>query len=155
MDDASVPGADAESAVPVQVADTETALRACFAVFSELRPHLTQDGFVEQAKRQAERHGYTVAYAKAAGEVVAVAGFRVAESMSWGRYLYVDDLVTASAARRRGYGGLLMDWLLAEAKRRHCAQLHLDSGSQRHAAHRLYLNKGLVIGGFHFAAVLE
>ena len=155
MDDANALEGAAQGAASVQLAESDSALRACFPVFHELRPHLTEDIFVEQVGRQADRHGYTVVTVSADETVVAAAGFRPLESLSWGRVLYVDDLVTASAARRRGYGGLLMDWLVAEAKRRQCGQLHLDSGPQRHDAHRLYLNKGLVIVGYHFAAVLD
>ena len=39
------------------------------------------------------------------------AGFRVAECLAWGRFLYVDDLVTVGSARFRGCGQRLLDWL--------------------------------------------
>jgi GNAT superfamily N-acetyltransferase len=84
---------------------------------------------------------------------VAAAGFRVADSLAWGHYLYVDDLSTAPDARRRGHGGALLDWLLDEARRLQCGQLHLDSGtgSERFDAHRLYHARGLSIYSHHFA----
>ena len=82
-----------------------------------------------------------------------MAGFRTGDSLAWGRYLYVDDLSTAPAARREGHAGALLEWLVAEARRRGCEQLHLDSGTgpERFDAHRLYHRHGLSIHSHHFA----
>ena len=84
---------------------------------------------------------------------VAIAGFRTGDSLAWGHYLYVDDLSTARDARRRGYAGALLDWLIDEARRLDCRQLHLDSGTgpERFDAHRLYHAHGLAIYSHHFA----
>lgn len=86
-------------------------------------------------------------------EAAAVAGFRIGHSVAWGHYLYVDDLSTLPDARRCGHGRALLDWLLEEAERLGCDQLHLDSGVglDRADAHRLYLNAGMVIASHHFA----
>ncbi len=35
-----------------------------------------------------------------------------------------------------------------------CNAVHLDSGYQRHAAYRLYLNKGFVLSSHHLALKL-
>ena len=80
----------------------------------------------------------------------------MAHSLSWGRFLYVDDLSTLPEARRLGYGRALLDWLSTEGRRLGCGQLHLDSGvgPERGDAHRLYLNAGLVISAHHFARLL-
>ena len=80
--------------------------------------------------------------------------FRSAECLAWGRFLYVDDLVTARSVRFRGYGQQLFDWLLAEARREGCEQLHLDSGVQRYEAHGFYLKNRLHITSHHFTRVL-
>jgi len=89
-------------------------------------------------------------------QAVAVAGFRIGDSLAWGHYLYIDDLSTAPDARRQGHAGTLLDWLLDEARRLGCAQLHLDSGtgSERFDAHRLYYGHGLAIYSHHFARAL-
>ncbi len=134
---------------------TETEIRACFPAMHELRPHLGEDDFVARVRRQMENHGYTLVAASAADRVVAVAGYRVAEYLAWGRVLYVDDLVTAAAHRRAGHGGTLLDWLIARARELGCAQCHLDSGVVRHDAHRLYLSRKLAITSHHFALKLD
>jgi GNAT superfamily N-acetyltransferase len=89
-------------------------------------------------------------------QAVAVAGFRVGDTLAWGRYLYVDDLSTAPDARRQGHGGALLDWLVEEGRRLGCGQLHLDSGTghERFDAHRLYHKRGLAIYSHHFACRL-
>jgi GNAT superfamily N-acetyltransferase len=134
---------------------TEAEIRACFPAMHELRPHLTEDAFVAQVKRQMENHGYALMAASEAGRVVAVAGYRVAEHLAWGRVLYVDDLVTPAASRKSGFGGALLDWLIARARQLGCAQFHLDSGVVRHDAHRLYLSRKLTITSHHFALKLD
>ncbi len=86
-------------------------------------------------------------------DAVAAAGFRAADSLAWGRYLYLDDLSTTRDARRQGHAGALLDWLIDEASTLGCQQLHLDSGTgaERFDAHRLYHAHGLAISSHHFA----
>ncbi|WP_082459318.1 GNAT family N-acetyltransferase [Bacillus sp. FJAT-25509] len=64
-------------------------------------------------------------------EVTAVAGYRITESLAWGKYFYVDDLITSENHRKKGYAQLLWNWLIKEAKQNNCEQFHLDSGVQR------------------------
>jgi GNAT superfamily N-acetyltransferase len=82
--------------------------------------------------------------------VVAVAGFRVGENLAWGRFLYVDDLVTLTTHRSKGVGASLLSWLRDVASNEGCVQLHLDSGAQRKDAHRFYEREGMLVAGFHF-----
>lgn len=136
--------------MPIHEATEPSVIRRCFPVMVQLRPALDEDGFVEQVQRQA-KEGYRLAYLKDGGNVVAVAGFRVLEMLSRGRFLYVDDLVTDQAARSQGHGGALLAWLLEVAQAEDCQQLDLDSGVQRHAAHRFYFREGMHVPSFHFA----
>ncbi|HVK54634.1 MAG TPA: GNAT family N-acetyltransferase, partial [Burkholderiales bacterium] len=122
----------------IRVAITEAEIESCYPVLHELRPHLSRDGFVMQVQRQMQNHGYVLVYGISQNQVVAAAGYRVAEFLAWGRTFYVDDLTTLSATRKLGYGGKILDWLLEKAKELSCDQFHLDSGVHRHDAHRLY-----------------
>jgi GNAT superfamily N-acetyltransferase len=131
--------------------------RRAFPAMAELRTHLSsEDQFVERVDGIQRPEGYRLVGAfedAGAADAVAVAGFRLGNSLAWGRFVYVDDLVTRKDHRSRGHAAALMDWLVAEARRLGCEQLHLDSGSHRHDAHRFYLRHGLHIPGFHFALV--
>lgn len=84
-------------------------------------------------------------------------GFRVRESLAWGRFLYVDDLVTRQALRRRGHADALMAWIVEEARSQGCGQLHLDSGvgPERADAHRFYFRHRLRIASYHFERELS
>ncbi len=84
-----------------------------------------------------------------------MAGFRLGEILAWGRFLYVDDLVTDSDERSKGYGEKLMTWLLQYARSQGCEELHLDSGVQRFGSHRFYLGLRMKISSHHFAIDLR
>lgn len=133
----------------ITLVTTTSDLVTCYPVMRELRPHLTETVFIERVRHQMAQ-GYRLVAAWVAGDVVAVAGFRVSENLAWGRFLYVDDLVTRADHRSRGYGAALLTWLKAQAAAEGCAQLHLDSGTWRKDAHRFYEREGLQLSSFHF-----
>ncbi len=137
----------------IEKAETDAAIAACFPVMKELRPHLREEDWPERVRNQA-REGYRLAYVEERGRVVAVAGYRFVTYLAWGRALYVDDLVTASDVRSKGHGGALFDWLVAEARREGCDEMHLDSGVHRFGAHRFYLGRRMDITSHHFAMKL-
>ncbi len=135
----------------IQLATTDEEIRACFPVMQQLRPHIVEErAFIDQVQRQL-KEGYHLVYLQEKGEVRAVTGFRILEFLAWGKVLYIDDLVSDAARRRNGCGTKLLKWVINRAKGAKCDQVHLDSGPQRHDAHRLYLNHGFKIIGYHFA----
>ena len=137
----------------IRLAETRAEISRCFPVIVELRPHLEEEAFVEQVLRQ-RAQGYRLAYLEDAGEVKSCGGYRISESLSSGRFMYVDDLVTAPTGRSHGYGGELLDWLIAQAREEGCVKFELDSGVQRFGAHRFYLTKRMDIIAHHFALKL-
>ena len=137
----------------IATAESEEAIDRCFPVMLELRPHLVQSAFVHQVRRQ-EQTGYQLAFLEADGTVRAIAGFRLLECLAFGKFLYVDDLVTRACDRSKGYGEALFQWLVDYAQAHHCKQLSLDSGVQRFAAHRFYLRQRMEITSHHFALKL-
>ncbi len=139
----------------VQLRERDEDLARAFPVLVQLRPHLTLGTFLAQARRQRDAHGWCFATVEADARVLACAGYRIGEWLAWGKTLYVDDLVTDEAARSEGHGDRLFDWLVARAREAGCAQLHLDSGVQRFAAHRFYLRKRMDITSHHFAVKLS
>jgi GNAT superfamily N-acetyltransferase len=128
-----------------------------YAVMRELRPHIGSEAeFVARVNDVQRPGGYRLlaSFDAGDGDAAGVAGFRIADMLAWGHYLYVDDLVTRESARRSGHATALLDWLRAEAERNECDSFQLDSGVHRHDAHRLYLRWGLTITGHHFGRVL-
>jgi GNAT superfamily N-acetyltransferase len=76
----------------------------------------------------------------------------VGENLAWGRFLYVDDLVTHPGHRSKGHGATLLSWLEERAALEGCDQMHLDSGIQRTEAHRFYEREGMTMTSLHFVA---
>lgn len=138
----------------IREASTDEEILRCYPVVAQLRTHVEEHEFLERVRDQ-QKAGYRLMYIAIDDRVVAIAGYRIANSLAWGRYLYVDDLVTAGMERSNGHGQALMDWLFAAARERKCDSFHLDSGVQRHAAHRFYLRNRLAITSHHFSMALD
>jgi len=137
----------------ISIAATDAEIDACFSVMRELRPHIPEQQFVSRVRSQ-EGAGYGLAYLVDSDAPLAIAGFRMVENLAWGRFMYIDDLVTLEAHRSMGYGTALLAWLEGYALNNGCTQIHLDSAFSREDAYRFYDRVGIVKTGFHFAKEL-
>jgi GNAT superfamily N-acetyltransferase len=126
---------------------------AALDVMAALRDAISRDE-LEARYRAACEEGYVLAGLFDGDECVAAAGVRVSTNLAFGRNCYIDDLVTAPAARSRGYGRMLHEWMVRFATEAGCTTLHLDSRTERKLAHRFYLRERHEIVAFHFARVL-
>jgi GNAT superfamily N-acetyltransferase len=134
-------------------AETDAEINACFDVMSELRPHLKRDTFLATI-RSMQADGYRLAFISENDKPVAAAGYRILSNLHYGKYLYVDDLVTAADTRSTGQGKAMLAWLTDLALAENCAVIHLDSGTQRAEAHKFYFREGFNIASYHFARLL-
>ena len=134
----------------IAFAVTNAEIQDCYAVMSQLRPHITAEDFVPRVRRQMEGFDYRLPYISDEGEVKAVAGIRVSEWLHGGKYLEIDDLVAKDGDRSRGYGGQLFDWIVELARTENCNHVRLLSGVQRFDAHRFYLAKRMNIEAHYF-----
>lgn len=142
------------TAFAIRIATSATDIAACFPVMSELRPQLAADSFVSTVQHLMKTTQFALACLDDDG-IKAVAGYRVSEWLYSGKYLEIEDLVTTSTARSKGYGGALFDWLTREAVRVGCRQVRLVSGVKRADAHRFYLRKGMMIEAHYFSMNLQ
>jgi GNAT superfamily N-acetyltransferase len=133
----------------IQIATTPAEIDRCFPVMSQLRPNLIAAEFVGRVQAQ-QAEGYQLALLEHEGAVVSVAGFRIQNMLSSGKTFYVDDLVTDAAARSKGHGEAMIQWLIALAREADCNSFSLDSGTHRQEAHAFYLRHRLRITSFHF-----
>jgi GNAT superfamily N-acetyltransferase len=133
----------------IEIARTDEEILATYAVMSQLRPHILVADYLELVKVQAQS-GYQLATLRQEELVTCVAGFRLSDSLAWGRHLYVDDLITDGQRRSHGAGKAMFDWLVRYARAHQCSSLQLDSGVQRHQAHRFYLRERMDIVSYHF-----
>ncbi|WP_153099704.1 GNAT family N-acetyltransferase [Paraburkholderia hayleyella] len=135
--------------------DNDQDYLACFDVMRALRPHLPHAAaFAAQVRRQAEQ-GYRLLAAWQGHQVMGLAGYRIQENLLYGRFLYVDDLVSIPGTRRQGLGGMLIAALREEAQRQGCAHLVLDTALGNDLAQRFYFRHGLLSKGLHFSQALQ
>ncbi len=139
----------------IALAESDQEITKCFSVMAELRPHLVEKDFLSRIKRQQATDKYKLTFLESENEIKAVAGFRTGECLAWNKFLYVDDLVTKSGERSKGYGQALFDWLVNYAGENDCHEFHLDSAMHRFAAHRFYLQKRMDIVCHHFGLKLK
>jgi GNAT superfamily N-acetyltransferase len=132
------------------IANTDQEILSCFSVLLLLRPHLKEETFLTQVRRQ-QAQSFQLVALRENGNVKSVIGFREAEFLIWGKIVYVDDLSTIDGSRGKGFAGKLLDWVIAYAKEHQCSGVHLDTGYSRHVAHRFYLNRGFNIGCHHLS----
>lgn len=135
-------------------ADSDADRRACYAVMRELRPHLDSEGeFIIRITRAADE-SYRILGAWEEGKVVALAGYRFQENLVYGRFLYVDDLVSAGHARSMRWGERLLAALSAIAAEAGCVRLVLDTGMANALAQRFYFRQGLLTSSMRFGRAI-
>ena len=123
-------------------------------VLQQLRPQLTPEDLATVfASTDGQRPSFFGAFD--GEDCLGVCGWRIIVNTSAGRKLYVDDLVTVDSARSRGVGSFLLAHAEEIAVRHRCVRLDLDSGVQRHAAHRFYLRERMIIQSFHFTKLVD
>jgi GNAT superfamily N-acetyltransferase len=126
----------------------------CWEAMRALRPHLVREQFVDTVTEMIGA-GYHLAYIEEDGRAAAAVGYRFLHFLLHGKHIYIDDLSTLPSARRKGYGRALLDYVFAIAAERGLKVVTLDSGPQRHDAHRLYLNDGFTIASYHFVRTAD
>ena len=137
----------------VQFAQTPDDINKCWEAMYALRPHLEKTEFVALVQ-ELQTTGYHLAFIEKDGKAAGAIGYRYLHFLFCGKHIYIDDLTTLPEYRGQGIGGILLDFVADEARKNGLKTVTLDSGHQRHAAHRLYLNKGYVISAHHFTLSL-
>jgi ribosomal protein S18 acetylase RimI-like enzyme len=144
-----------ENTLVLRHAETEADVMACFDVMRQLRcQFLTPADFAAKVAIQ-RAQGYRLLAAWEDGKPVALAGYRHLDNMIHGRFMYVDDLVTDGAGRRRGIGERLLDELRKLGRAERCDRLVLDTALTNELAQRFYGRVGLLARGLHLSMDLQ
>ncbi|NVK56031.1 MAG: GNAT family N-acetyltransferase [Alteromonadaceae bacterium] len=125
-------------------------LEAAASLMQQLRPQYSVETLKTLLMKQIANDYQVVLATDVNKQVVGIAGCVMGHKLAWGKYLYIDDLVVDEHSRGQHVGRALLDFCQALAKTHHCDSLHLDSGTQRHRAHKFYLGQGMHISSFHF-----
>ncbi len=138
----------------ITLAQTDEQIQNCYPVMAELRPHISEKDFLPQVKRQMNKSDFKLVYLDDKG-IKAVGSFRIAEWLSGGKYLEIEDLVAKDGERSKGYGSALFDWIVEYARHENCDQIKLVSHVKRFGAHHFYLNKRMIIEAHYFSLALK
>ena len=133
-------------------AESDQDILACLALMRQWWPRLERRADLVGRVRSLQQHGYRLAAAWHGDRIVSCAGYRVAENLLRGRYLHVDELVTAQDIRSSGIGQRLLQSLIEEARNLECQGVVLECGLANGRAQAFYLREGLHISAFRFAA---
>lgn len=136
-------------------ADSDADLLACWPVVQQLRPRLPNaEDFIARVHRMRADHYRILAAWQDRHTAVALGGYRLAENLIYGRYLYVDDLVTLDTARGARWGQALMDAMARIGEQEGCTCLVLDTGLSNALAQRFYFRQGLLTQAMRFGRPL-
>jgi GNAT superfamily N-acetyltransferase len=139
----------------IRLAKTDEDILSTFDVMRQLRPDVPRSDYVRRVRQLEDEVRFQLAMLTEGTEVVTVAGFRLCRSLGWGKYLYVDDLVTDEARRSTSAGSVMFRWLVDRARSEECGELRLDSAVYRHGAHRFYLRERMDIACFNFRLLID
>ena len=124
-------------------------MTACYSVMKQLRDNIEPDEFAARIARQIKA-GYQLLALLEHDTIVALAGFRYKETLSMGKFIYIDDLITDENHRHQGYASRLLHKIEEIGQETGVTKIRLDSGIQRKDAHKFYLQNGFEITGHVF-----
>jgi GNAT superfamily N-acetyltransferase len=121
-----------------------------YNLISELYLHINnQDIFTADFTSICNKSGYKVIGKYVNNKLVAILGYRMLYKFAFGKYIYIDDLITLHEYRSRGYGYQLIKWIKIESKKAGYNQIHLDMNINNHLALKFYLNNGFQARAHH------
>lgn len=140
--------------IEIKHLETDAEVEASFQVMQELRPHLNDRAAYGKKVALQRAQGYRLLAALQDGAIVGLAGYRLQDNLIYGRFVYVDDLVVASAQQRSGVGEQLLKSARQQAIALGCTQFILDTGLNNALAQRFYFRQGMLARGMHFGEAL-
>lgn len=121
----------------IEELQTREEWQEAFHVMRELRTNLDEQAYLDLLTNMV-KEGYRLFALRNSGVIVSLAGISILTNFSYGRYTWVQDLVTTSSARSKGYGSRLLEFIEDVARRENCRVVALSSGLERTDAHRFY-----------------
>jgi GNAT superfamily N-acetyltransferase len=109
-----------------------------FTLLKELRTTLTLENFIETYKHAHQHDDYQIVYIEDDNKIVGLMGYRILYDFVHGKHLYIDDLVTKSDQRSKGYGAKLLSYAEDLALKLNCTGLRLCTGIENEQGKKFY-----------------
>jgi len=87
-------------------------------------------------------------------KLITYAGVAVQTNLYHKRHLYVFDLVTDEKERAKGYGKMMLEYLVDYAKMAMCENIVLSSGFEKEEAHKFYEEQGFAKKSYMFVKTI-
>jgi len=114
-------------------------LYTIYDVLKQLRTELSYDEF-EDLIYDMRHMDYKMIGIMENDKLIVYAGVAVQTNLYHKRHLYVFDFVTDEKYRDKGYGKMMLEYLVDYAKMAMCKNIVLSSGFVRENAHKFYEN---------------
>jgi Uncharacterized conserved protein len=135
---------------------TPQQLLACYTLMAQLRHDLGDaTRWVARVLDLNADEGYRVPAAWSDEDLVALAGYRVNETLLHGRAVEVNDIVTHDGQRGAGIGGALLEELEAIGRDELCVRMIIDVPAGHTAVYRFLEREGLRRSTVGFVKCLE
>jgi GNAT superfamily N-acetyltransferase len=128
-------------------------LYVVYDVLKQLREGLSYDEF-EDLVYDMRHMDYKMIGIMQDNKLVTYAGVAVETNFYHKRHLYVFDLVTDEKERGKGYGKMMLEYLVDYAKMAMCENLVLSSGFAREDAHKFYEERGFTKKSYMFVKTI-
>lgn len=122
-----------------ELVDKDDLLNA-FSVIKQLRTHLTEEVYLDLIQDMIS-DGYKMFALYADANIVSFAGVIKLTNLYYGKHIWVNDLLTDTNQRSKGYGEALLSFIKDYAKDNGCEVVALSSGLLRLDAHKFYESK--------------
>ena len=129
-------------------------LQSVYDVISQLRVNLSYKEF-EDLIYDMRHMEYKMIGIMEKDVLIAYAGVAVQTNLYHKRHLYVFDLVTDKKYRAKGYGKMMLEYLVDYAKMGMCENIVLSSGFTREDTHGFYEKNGFDKKSFVFLKTLN
>lgn len=122
-------------------------------LLQQLNPAITE-AYLNELLDDMIAHGYRMAGVWEGETCLGVSGIWVTTKLYSGKYLEMDNVVVAEAARSQGIGQLMTDFITDLARQEGCQTMMLDAWLTNHKAHAFYERQGFEKRGYHFLKTL-
>lgn len=126
-----------------------------YPLLLQVNPDLTEATFGERLPKMLENNYRCLGAFNRSGALVGVCGFWMFPRIWCGQQMDLDNFVIDKTLRGGGLGTRMMAWLEALAQESDVDTIVLDSYTNSHNAHKLYMRLGYHIRGYHFIKPLK
>ena len=123
-------------------AENKNDLERCYPVMKELRTSLSFENYINLYEQAHAKDGYEIMALQQDRKILAVMGYRILYDYVHGKHIYIDDLVSTSTERSKGFGAQFLEYAEQIARQQGCQCLRLCTGIENELGKKFYEKSG-------------